>query len=132
MSNTKGNDQHVKYQFFFINSMVKFTISFSYQAILAQSIKGEFDDILNNIEELQKAAKGLGNHLDILGVGVEKEINILTSLLRARKAIVDYAFQDASIALYTSKQDLMEWKRLCQEQDYTEVNHFIILIYNVG
>jgi hypothetical protein len=63
----------------------------------------------------------LGNHLDILGVGVEKEINILTSLLRARKAIVDYAFQDACIALYTSKQDLMEWKRLCQEQDYPEV-----------
>ncbi|KAI8885595.1 hypothetical protein K501DRAFT_245533, partial [Backusella circina FSU 941] len=91
-----------------------------YQAILAQSIKGEFNDILSKIVELQKTAKGLGNHLDILGIGVEKEINILTSFLRARKAIVDYAFQDACIALYTSKQDLMEWKKLCQEQDYPE------------
>jgi hypothetical protein len=44
----------------------------------------------------------------------------LTCLLRARTAITNYAFQDVCIALFQAKQDLTEWKRMCQEQDYAE------------
>ncbi|KAI8987183.1 hypothetical protein BDB01DRAFT_784917 [Pilobolus umbonatus] len=93
-----------------------------YQSILAQSIKGEFQDILIELESVQKRtiADCLGADLGILGIGVEKEINILTSLLKARTAIMNYAFQDSCILLYSSKQELTEWKRACQEQDYPE------------
>lgn len=63
----------------------------------------------------------LEKHLSILGLGVEKEIKILTMLIKARKAITNYAFQDACIALYSSKQDLLEWKQACKEQNYPEV-----------
>lgn len=94
-----------------------------YQAILAQSTKGEFDAILQDMEAVQKKTIDLNlqKDLSILGLGVEKEIKILTCLLRARTAITNYAFQDACIALFQTKQDLTEWKRMCQEQDYPEV-----------
>ncbi|KAL0086775.1 hypothetical protein F4703DRAFT_1848566 [Phycomyces blakesleeanus] len=62
----------------------------------------------------------LPDHLYILGLGVEKEINILLSLLRARTAIVNYAFQDACISLFVCKQDLSDWKSTCEEQDFLE------------
>ncbi|KAG2198077.1 hypothetical protein INT47_011912 [Mucor saturninus] len=93
-----------------------------YQAILAQSIKGEFDEILNDMEALQTKTLdlNLSKNLSVLGVGVEKEIKILTCLLRARTAITNYAFQEACIALFQLKGDLTEWKRICQEQDYPE------------
>lgn len=93
-----------------------------YQSILAQSIKGEFDEILVEMESIQKKTMELNLQKDLalLGLGVEKEINILTCLIRARTAITNYAFQDACIALYQTKQDLTDWKRLCQEQDYPE------------
>ncbi|KAL9544756.1 hypothetical protein MBANPS3_007463 [Mucor bainieri] len=93
-----------------------------YQSILAQSIKGEFDEILVEMEAIQKRTMELHLHKDLalLGLGVEKEMNILTCLMRARTAITNYAFQDACIALYQTRQDLTDWKRLCQEQDYPE------------
>lgn len=95
-----------------------------YQDILAQSVKGEFDLILEETEALQQRASemDLQKDLCILGLGVEKEISILTCLLRARTAITRYAFQDTCIALYQTRQDLLDWKRICQEQDYPEVN----------
>lgn len=98
-----------------------------YQAILAQSIKGEFDEILNDMELLQikTLALNLPKDLSVLGIGVEKEIKILTCLLRARTAITNYAFQDACIALFQLKGDLTEWKRVCQEQDYPEVIKYL-------
>lgn len=94
-----------------------------YQAILAQSSKGEFDEILTDMELVQQKTQDmeLEKDLDVLGLGVQKEINILTFILRARKAITNYAFQDACIALYQVKQYLSDWKRICQEQDYPEV-----------
>ncbi|CAO3640223.1 unnamed protein product [Mucor fragilis] len=93
-----------------------------YQSILAQSIKGEFDSILIEMESIQKRTVELNLQKDLalLGLGVEKEMSILTCLIRARTAITNYAFQDACIALYQTKQDLTDWKRLCQEQDYPE------------
>ncbi|KAG1462421.1 hypothetical protein G6F46_002887 [Rhizopus delemar] len=93
-----------------------------YQAILAQSIKGDFEDILADLEMLERKIVNLHleKHLSILGLGVEKEIKILTMLIKARKAITNYAFQDACIALYSSKQDLLEWKQACKEQNYPE------------
>ncbi|KAI8647812.1 hypothetical protein BD408DRAFT_1684 [Parasitella parasitica] len=93
-----------------------------YQSILAQSIKGEFGDILVEIEAMQKKTVELVLHKDLalLGLGLEKEINILTCVIRARTAITNYAFQDACMALYQTKQDLSDWKRLCQEQDYPD------------
>lgn len=93
-----------------------------YQAILAQSIKGDFEDILADLEVLERKIVNLHleKHLSILGLGVEKEIKILTMLIKARKAITNYAFQDACIALYSSKQDLLEWKQACKEQNYPE------------
>ncbi|KAI7901572.1 uncharacterized protein BX663DRAFT_513327 [Cokeromyces recurvatus] len=93
-----------------------------YQAILAQSMKGEFDEILKELESVQEKMMemNLQKDLDILGLGIEKEIGILTCILRARLAITNYAFQDACIALFQTKQDLYEWKRICQEQDYPE------------
>ncbi|KAI9481069.1 MAG: hypothetical protein EXX96DRAFT_565264 [Benjaminiella poitrasii] len=93
-----------------------------YQAILAQSMKGEFDEILKELESVQKRTleMNLERDLHILGQGVEKEINILTCILRARLAITNYAFQDACIALFQTKQDLCEWKQMCLEQDYAE------------
>lgn len=95
-----------------------------YQAILAQSNKGEFDDILTEMELVQQKTNdmNLENDLSVLGLGVQKEINILTCILRARRAISNYAFQDACIALYQTKHDLSDWKRICQEQDYPEVS----------
>jgi hypothetical protein len=94
-----------------------------YQAILAQSVKGEFDLILEEMEALQQRTSELDLQKDlcVLGLGVEREINILTCLLRARTAITRYAFQDTCIALYQTRQDLLDWKRICQEQDYPEV-----------
>ncbi|KAI9021479.1 hypothetical protein CLU79DRAFT_753503 [Phycomyces nitens] len=62
----------------------------------------------------------LPKHLDILGLGVEKEINILLSLLKARTAIINYAFQDACISLFVCKQDINDWKTICEEQDFLE------------
>lgn len=102
-----------------------------YQAILAQSIKGEFDEILKEMELVQKRTieLNLQKDLSVLGLGVEKEIKILTCLLRARTAITNYAFQDACIALFQSKQDLTEWKRICQEQDYPEVLYKSFVVY---
>lgn len=93
-----------------------------YQSILAQSTKGDFEKVLREIESLQKSTTELALHQDllVLGLGVEKEINILTNLLRARTAISNYAFQDACITLFQAKQDITEWKRVCQEQDYPE------------
>ncbi|CAO3692564.1 unnamed protein product [Rhizopus stolonifer] len=93
-----------------------------YQAILAQSIKGDFDDILSDLEAIEKKVQDLhlSKDLSILGLGVEKEIKVLIMLIKARKAITDYAFQDACIALYSSKLDLMEWKQACKEQSYPE------------
>jgi hypothetical protein len=93
-----------------------------YQAILAQSSKGEFDDILADMELVQKKTQDMHLEKDllVLGLGVQKEINILTCILRARRAITNYAFQDACIALYQTKHDLLDWKRICQEQDYAE------------
>lgn len=93
-----------------------------YQSILAQSIKGEFGEILVEMESIRKKAMELNlqKELALLGLGVEKEISILTCLIRARTAITNYAFQDTCIALYQTKQDLTDWKRLCQEQDYPE------------
>lgn len=95
-----------------------------YQAILAQSTKGEFDDILSDMELVQQKTEemNLKKNLSVLGLGVEKEINILTCILRARQAITNYAFQDACIALYQIKHDISDWKRICQEQDYPEVS----------
>lgn len=93
-----------------------------YQSILAQSTRGEFDLILKEMEAVQQKTISLNLQKDLLllGLGVEKEINILTYLLRARTAITNYAFQDACIGLFQSKQDLSDWKRVCQEQDYPE------------
>lgn len=93
-----------------------------YQAILAQSTKGEFDEVLKEMESLQQRTKELDLKKDllVLGLGLEKEIHILTSLLRAKTAITNYAFQDSCITLFEAKQDLTEWKRVCQEQDYPE------------
>jgi hypothetical protein len=65
----------------------------------------------------------LGDRIGLLGVGVEKEMNVLHSLLKARDSVIDYAFQDTCISLYVCKQDLIEWKKLIEEQEFPEVNH---------
>ncbi|KAI9283263.1 hypothetical protein BY458DRAFT_583122 [Sporodiniella umbellata] len=93
-----------------------------YQSILAQSIKGDFNEILSDLEAIENKVKELKleRNLLVLGLGVEKEIKVLTMLIKARKAITDYAFQDSCIALYSSKLDLSEWKQVCKEQDYPE------------
>lgn len=93
----------------------------SYQAILAQSTKGEFDNILTELEQIEKTMFDLERDLCILGLGIKKEINVLLMLLKARTSITNYAFQDTCISLYSSKQCLSEWKQLCKEQTYPEV-----------
>ncbi|CAM0138407.1 hypothetical protein VKS41_002958 [Umbelopsis sp. WA50703] len=62
----------------------------------------------------------LGDRIGLLGVGVEKEMNVLHSLLKARDSVIDYAFQDTCISLYVCKQDLIEWKKLIEEQEFPE------------
>ncbi|KAI8371628.1 uncharacterized protein BYT42DRAFT_622723 [Radiomyces spectabilis] len=62
----------------------------------------------------------LKENLLLLGTAVEREMNILQSLLKARDAIISYAFQDTCIALFLCKQELNDWKRECQAQDYPE------------
>lgn len=64
----------------------------------------------------------LSDRIGLLGVGVEKEMNVLYSLLKARDSIVDYAFQDSCISLYVCKQDLTDWKKLIEEQEFPEVS----------
>ncbi|CAO3700193.1 unnamed protein product [Rhizopus microsporus] len=91
-----------------------------YQAILAQSTKGEFDNILTELEQIEKTMFDLERDLCILGLGIKKEINVLLMLLKARTSITNYAFQDTCISLYSSKQCLSEWKQLCKEQTYPE------------
>ena len=84
--------------------------------------------MLKDLETLEQQAKVCcdDNRLGLLGLGVAKEIRILQTLLKARQAIADYAFQDACIALFTCKQDLHDWKTSCQEQDYEEVDNKVI------
>ena len=81
--------------------------------------------VLKDLETLEQQAEACCNHnrLGLLGLGVAKEIRILQNLLNARQAIVNYAFQDACIALFTCKQALRDWKVACQEQEYEEVNN---------
>jgi hypothetical protein len=69
-----------------------------YQAILAQSTKGEFDNILTELEQIEKTMFDLERDLCILGLGIKKEINVLLMLLKARTSITNYAFQDTCIS----------------------------------
>ncbi|KAG2182521.1 hypothetical protein INT43_007452 [Umbelopsis isabellina] len=78
-----------------------------------------------SLEEIEKMATmardmHLSDKIGLLGVGVEKEMNVLYSLLKARDAIVDYAFQDSCISLFVCKQDLTDWKKLIEEQEFPE------------
>ncbi|KAI8984207.1 hypothetical protein BDF20DRAFT_934500 [Mycotypha africana] len=93
-----------------------------YQSILAQSLKGEFADILLELEAVQTRIldMGLSKDLELLGLSVEKEITILTCLIRARIAITRYSFQDACLSLFEAKQEITEWKKFCLEQEYPE------------
>ncbi|OBZ90722.1 hypothetical protein A0J61_01225 [Choanephora cucurbitarum] len=93
-----------------------------YQAILAQSSKGEFDEILKEVEIVQAKMEdmNLSSSLLLLGVGLEKEIHVLYCILKARTSVTNYSLQDTCIALYKGKQGLAEWKKICQEQDYPE------------
>jgi hypothetical protein len=82
------------------------------------------------LEEIEKIATmasemHLGDRIGLLGTGIEKEMKILHALLQARDSIVNYAFQDTCISLYICKQDLMEWKRLVEEQEFPEVRFFV-------
>ncbi|KAG0173520.1 hypothetical protein DFQ28_008208 [Apophysomyces sp. BC1034] len=95
---------------------VRLTLINIYQSIAAQSSEAVTEDLTLLSETCEKAQ--LDERLNLLGIGVQKEINILSLLLKAREAIKDYAFQDTCIALFMCKQDLTEWKRLCQLQDF--------------
>ncbi|KAF7725583.1 hypothetical protein EC973_009538 [Apophysomyces ossiformis] len=81
-----------------------------------QSSENTTNDLMMLLKACEKAQ--LDRRLNLLGVGVQKEINILSLLLKAREAVTNYAFQDTCIALFICKQDLTEWKRLCQAQDF--------------
>jgi hypothetical protein len=63
----------------------------------------------------------LPDRLGLLGTGIEIEMKILYSLLKARDSIVYYAFQDTCISLYVCKQHLTEWKKKIEEQEFPEV-----------
>ncbi|KAI8137010.1 hypothetical protein BJV82DRAFT_637199 [Fennellomyces sp. T-0311] len=94
-----------------------------YQLLLNSGSNDDtFQAVLGDLETLQREQQHdcSRDRLGLLGLGVAKEISILRSLLKARQAIIDYAFQDACIALFTCKQDLNDWKVACQEQDYAE------------
>ncbi|KAI7871749.1 hypothetical protein BDF14DRAFT_1758571 [Spinellus fusiger] len=93
-----------------------------YQSMAAQSNYTATTSMIKELVSIDIAYKEacIGDTLDLLGTGIEKEISILLSLLRARIAVIDYAFQDACIALFVAKQDIYHWKMLCEEQDYLE------------
>lgn len=67
----------------------------------------------------------LDKRLGLLGQGVVREIRVLGWLLRARQWIDQYAFQDACITLFQCKQELVHWKKACQQVDYLEVCLFL-------
>jgi hypothetical protein len=71
----------------------------------------------------------LPDQLGLLGIGIEKEMKVLYALLKARDSIVDYAFQDTCISLYVCKQDLADWKRLIDEQEFPEASVTAIEIF---
>ncbi|KAI8576586.1 hypothetical protein K450DRAFT_256332 [Umbelopsis ramanniana AG] len=77
---------------------------------------------LDEVEALYNMTNemGLPDRIGLLGVSIEKEMNVLYALLKARDSIVYYAFQDTCISLYECRQDLNEWKKLVQEQEFPE------------
>jgi hypothetical protein len=78
---------------------------------------------LDEVEALYNMTNemGLPDRIGLLGVSIEKEMKVLYALLKARDSIVYYAFQDTCISLYECRQDLNEWKKLVQEQEFPEV-----------
>ncbi|KAI9251877.1 hypothetical protein BDA99DRAFT_548449 [Phascolomyces articulosus] len=104
---------------------VRQTFIHLYQALLHSHHKNDtssFQSVLKDLESLEQKQQRWHeqDHLGLLGLGVVKEIRILHALLKARQAIIDYAFQDACIALFHCKQNLNEWKMACQEQEDEE------------
>ncbi|KAI8078673.1 uncharacterized protein BX664DRAFT_342463 [Halteromyces radiatus] len=93
-----------------------------YQRIASQSSKTPQNDLLEDLQNMMNTVEhtGLAQRLGFLGIGVKKEISILAALLRLRMVITDYAFQDACMALYEYKQELLDWKSQCEAQDYPE------------
>ncbi|KAI9321890.1 hypothetical protein BX666DRAFT_1906711 [Dichotomocladium elegans] len=92
-----------------------------YQSIGAAQNSAGFASVLNELEAFKQKFDGLSNErLGLLGLGITKEISILQSLLKARQAIIDYAFQESCISLFICKQQLNEWKTACQERDFAE------------
>ncbi|KAI8334681.1 hypothetical protein BC941DRAFT_431877 [Chlamydoabsidia padenii] len=93
-----------------------------YQRIASQAPKTPSSDLLEDLQGMICTMEhtGLSQRLGFLGVGIEKEILVLTHLLQSRVAITDYAFQDACMDLFEYKQELMDWKSQCQIQDYPE------------
>lgn len=92
-----------------------------YQSIGAQAPPTTIYQELLELGNTCQQSTQLCDELGLLGQGVVREIRILQHLFRARQAIVDYAFQDSCIALFTCKQDLNDWKKVCQDQNFAEV-----------
>ena len=94
----------------------------------ATKLYGELANVRSTCDGVQ-----LGERLDLFGLGIEKEVIILETLIKARDAITAYAFQDACIYLFSCKQELTEWKKLCEEQDFPEVCYisitYVVMIY---
>lgn len=97
--------------------------NFRYQAIGAAQHPSTFTTILHDLENCKQTYDSMeSDRLGLLGLGISKEICILQSLLKARQAIIDYAFQESCMAVFVCKQQLNEWKAACQNQDYAEVS----------
>ncbi|KAI9303799.1 hypothetical protein BJ944DRAFT_164794 [Cunninghamella echinulata] len=75
---------------------------------------------INSLCTLRQNLINITKRLGFLGLGIKKEIQILTKLLQSRKDIINYAFQDACMDLFVCKQELMDWKSQCHTQDYPE------------
>ncbi|KAJ8656398.1 hypothetical protein O0I10_007966 [Lichtheimia ornata] len=92
-----------------------------YQAIGAAQHPSTFTTILRDLESCKQTYESMdSDRLGLLGLGIRKEICILQSLLKARQAIIDYAFQESCMAVFVCKQQLNDWKVACQNQDYAE------------
>lgn len=94
-----------------------------YQAIGAAQHPSTFATVLQDLETCKQTYESMdSDRLGLLGLGIRKEICILQSLLKARQAIIDYAFQESCMAVFVCKQQLNDWKVACQNQDYAEVS----------
>ncbi|KAL1933732.1 hypothetical protein VTP01DRAFT_7822 [Rhizomucor pusillus] len=91
-----------------------------YQSIAAQAPPSSIYQELVELGDTCEQSIQRYNELGLLGQGIVREIRILQQLFRAAQAIVDYAFQDSCIALFTCKQDLTDWKKACQQQNFAE------------